>query len=270
MNDLEFVGDYRQPQLNARQRELGFDGQSDSEFTFGDFLDIINPLQHIPVISSLYREITGDTISPHARIMGGTLFGGPSGFISSVVNTIYSEVAGFDRRRVMGIGGILDCTRMAHFVADELGISPRDITAMVIGSHTKSMVPVPEFTRVNGIPIAALMSPERVERIVEETLQAGSVIIELSRSANAFYAPGAAIAQVAEAVSFDTCQVLSLSVMLDGEYGVSGAALSVPCRVGAAGVEEILDVELDEPVLRAFRDSAETVHRWFREGGEAP
>jgi len=96
MNDLEFVGDYRQPQLNARQRELGFDGQSDGEFTFGDFLDIINPLQHIPVISSLYREITGDTISPHARVIGGTLFGGPSGLVTAVVNTIYSEVAGED------------------------------------------------------------------------------------------------------------------------------------------------------------------------------
>lgn len=96
MNDLEFVGDYRQPQLNARQRELGFDGHSDGEFTFGDFLDIINPLQHIPVISSLYREITGDTISPHARVIGDTLFGGPSGLVSGLVNTIYSEINGED------------------------------------------------------------------------------------------------------------------------------------------------------------------------------
>lgn len=96
MNDLEFVGDYRQPQLSARQRALGHDGSSAGEFTFGDFLDIINPLQHIPVISSIYRAITGDDISPHARIFGDTLFGGPTGFLASIANVIYEEVAGED------------------------------------------------------------------------------------------------------------------------------------------------------------------------------
>lgn len=97
MNDLEFVGDYRNPnQLTARQRELGHDGQSDGDFTFGDFLDIINPLQHIPVVSTLYREITGDEISPHARILGDTLFGGPSGFVAAAANVFFEEVAGGD------------------------------------------------------------------------------------------------------------------------------------------------------------------------------
>jgi len=96
MNDLEFVGDYRQPHLSARQRALGHDGTSAGEFTFGDFLDIINPLQHIPIISTLYRELTGDEISPHARIMGDTLFGGPMGFVSSIAGVLYEEVAGED------------------------------------------------------------------------------------------------------------------------------------------------------------------------------
>ena len=97
MNDLEFVGDYRNPQkLTARQRELGFDGQSDGDFTFGDFLDIINPLQHIPLVSTLYREITGDEISPHARILGDTLFGGAGGFLSAAAHVFFEEVAGAD------------------------------------------------------------------------------------------------------------------------------------------------------------------------------
>ena len=97
MIDLEFVGDYRNPQqLTARQRELGFDGQSDGDLSFGDFLDIINPLQHIPIVSTLYREIPGDTISPHARILGGTLFGGPVGFLSAAANALYEETAGED------------------------------------------------------------------------------------------------------------------------------------------------------------------------------
>ncbi|MGF1631929.1 MAG: hypothetical protein ACFCUT_20825 [Kiloniellaceae bacterium] len=96
MNDLEFIGDYRQPQLSARQRAHGHDGSSAGDFTFGDFLDIINPLQHIPVVSHIYRAITGDEISPHARIFGGTLFGGPAGFMSSIANAIYEEIAGED------------------------------------------------------------------------------------------------------------------------------------------------------------------------------
>jgi hypothetical protein len=96
MNDLEFVGDYRQPQLSARQRAHGHDGSSAGDLSFGDFLDIINPLQHIPLVSTLYREITGDEISPHARILGDTLFGGPTGFLSSVANVLYQEITGED------------------------------------------------------------------------------------------------------------------------------------------------------------------------------
>lgn len=96
MNALEYVADYRQPQLTARQRALGHDGSSAGDFTFGDFLDIINPLQHIPIISQIYREITGDEISPHARILGDTLFGGPSGFLASIANVFYEAVAGED------------------------------------------------------------------------------------------------------------------------------------------------------------------------------
>lgn len=173
------------------------------------------------------------------------------------------DATGFDRRRVMGIGGLLDCTRMAHFVSDELDVSPRDVSAMVIGSHTRLMVPVPEYTRVNGIPITQLISEEAVARIVTATREAGSVIIDLAQRANAYYAPSAAIAQVIEAVCVDTHKVLSLSVMLEGEYGVQGVPLSVPCRVGAAGVEEILEVELGEEILEDFRESAEPVQRWL-------
>jgi len=172
------------------------------------------------------------------------------------------QATGFDRVRVMGVGGLLDCTRMAHFAAAELGISPRDVTAMVIGSHTRFMVPVPEYTRVNGIPLEKLLEKDRIDRIVEDTRNAGSVIIELAKRANAYYAPSAAIAQVVEAVSIDTHKVLSLSVLLDGEYGMQDVALSVPCRVGSAGVEEILQIDLDEDTLKAFRDSAEPVLGW--------
>lgn len=168
-----------------------------------------------------------------------------------------------DRRRVLGIGGVLDCTRMAHFVAEELNVSPRDVTAMVIGSHTKRMVPVPEFTRVNGIPIDMLMEGDAVGRIVENTRLAGSIIVDLAKRSSAYYAPSAAISQVVEAVAVNTHKVLSVSVLLDGEYGVDGIALSVPCRIGAEGVEEILEVEFGDAVLEQFRASADLVKSWF-------
>jgi malate dehydrogenase len=172
------------------------------------------------------------------------------------------EATGLDRFRVMGIGGVLDCTRMAHFTAASLGISPRDVTALVIGSHTKFMVPLPEYTRINGIPMSKLLDAEQVRSVVGDTRNAGSVILDLAKRASAYYAPSAAIAQVVEAVSIDTHKVLSLSVMLDGEYGMSDVALSVPCRVGASGVEEILAIDLDEETLEAFRKSAEPVLSW--------
>jgi malate dehydrogenase len=213
---------------------------------------------HFKENSAIVRQICADIArhAPQALVIVATE---P---VDAMVKVVQQETA-FDRSRVVGIGGVLDCTRMAHFVADELGVSPRDITAMVIGSHTRYMVPVPDYTCVNGIPIGKLVSPEAVSRIVEDTRNAGSVIIELAKQANAFYAPSSAIAQVVEAICIDTHKVLSVSTMLDGEYGMRGVALSVPCRIGSAGVEKILEVALTEETLQAFRDSAEPVLGWF-------
>ena len=125
MNDLEFVGDYRQPQLNARQRALGHDGSSAGDFSFGDFLDIINPLQHIPLVSNLYRAITGDEISPHARVLGDTLFGGPSGFVSAIANVLYEEIAGEDvGETVIAFFGGEEESGAPQFADAEDGLTP--------------------------------------------------------------------------------------------------------------------------------------------------
>ena len=130
------------------------------------------------------------------------------------------------------------------------------------------MVPVPEFTRVNGIPIDMLMDEGAVARIVENTRLAGSIIVDLAKRSSAYYAPSAAISQVVEAVAVNTHKVLSVSVLLEGEYGADGIALSVPCRVGEGGVEEILDVDFGDAVLGQFRESAELVESWFQRPGE--
>jgi len=126
MNDLEFVGDYRQPQLSVRQRAHGHDGTSAGDLSFGDFLDIINPLQHIPLVSTLYREITGDEIGPHARILGDTLFGGPTGFLSSVANVLYQEITGEDvgETVVAFFSGDEDDAGEPQFAGDDGTVSP--------------------------------------------------------------------------------------------------------------------------------------------------
>ena len=157
MIDLEFVGDYRNPQqLTARQRELGFDGQSDGDLSFGDFLDIINPLQHLPIVSTLYREITGDAISPHARILGGALFGGPVGFLSAAANALYEETAGED----------IGQTLVAFFTGEEAAPEPQfagtgdQPAELAAGEVTASLSAAPLTTGAGPAAGAVLPQPE--------------------------------------------------------------------------------------------------------------
>jgi malate dehydrogenase len=176
---------------------------------------------------------------------------------------VFLDESGFDRHKVFGTGTLLDSTRMASFVANALNISPLDVTAMVIGSHTTRMVAVPEFTRVSGIPITELMSPEQVAQVIADTREAGVLIVELAKRHSAYYAPSAVITQIVEAICIDTKKILPVSVLLKGEYEMHDVALSVPCKIGAAGIEAILEVDFGAEVMAAFVDSAEPVRSWF-------
>jgi malate dehydrogenase len=166
---------------------------------------------------------------------------------------------GSPRERVMGIGGILDSTRMASFVAERLDISPRDVNALVIGSHTQKMVPLRHYTRVSGIELSTLMDEVSLGKVIVDTREAGSVIVDLAKQSSAFYAPSSAIAQVVEAVAIDTKKILPLSVLLQGEYGMEDVALSVPCKVGISGIEQIIELDLNEETRLAFQVSAEPI-----------
>lgn len=178
------------------------------------------------------------------------------------------EATGFDRLRVMGVGGILDSMRMASFIADALSVSPRDINTLVIGSHTSRMVPLPFYARVNGVEIGQLMDAQTVGRIVDDTRRAGDVIVDLAKRANAYYAPSAAIATLAEAICLDLHLVRSVSVLLKGEYGIEDVALSVPCKLGAGGVQQIITLDLNEEDRQAFAASAGPVRALFATGDE--
>ncbi len=169
------------------------------------------------------------------------------------------KVSGFPRHRVIGESGALDSTRFRTFIAMELGVSVEDVQAMVIGAHTdKDMVPLPRFAAVGSVPLAHLLQPDRVEELVARTRRGGAEITELMGQ-SAFFAPGAAIAQMVKAIVRDQKRLLPCCVHLDGEYGERDVTIGVPIVLGAAGVERIIELPLNERERSAFTASVRAV-----------
>lgn len=169
------------------------------------------------------------------------------------------QKTGFPADRVIGMGGILDSARFRSFVAIELGVSVRDVYALVMGGHGDSMVPLPRYTTVSGIPITELLPEERVDVLIDRTRAGGAEIVGLLKTGSAYYAPAAAAVQMAEAILLDEKRVLPCSALLEGHYGVEGVYSGVPLKLGASGVEGILKLDLSEDELQAFKASADTV-----------
>lgn len=168
------------------------------------------------------------------------------------ITLLAQETLGFDRFRVLGIGGLLTSTRIRHLVAQALGVSPRETTALVIGPHRGSMVVLKDTIRISGIPVAKILGEERLDAIIAEARGAGDTILELAQASTAFYAPSAAAVALLEAVARDTHVILPVSMRLEGEYGVEGLCVGVPAQIGAAGVEKILELKLSDAERRAF------------------
>lgn len=169
------------------------------------------------------------------------------------------KVSGFPRSRVIGQSGVLDSTRFRAFIAMELGVSVEDVHALVLGGHGDSMVPLVRCAHVGGIPLSELLPPETIARLVERTRHGGAEIVNLLKTGSAFYAPGAAVAQMVEAIVRDKKRVLAASAYLDGEYGERGIFMGVPVVLGAGGIERIIEVELTEEERAAFARSAAEV-----------
>ncbi|MCS7050215.1 MAG: malate dehydrogenase [Thermomicrobium sp.] len=168
------------------------------------------------------------------------------------------ETSGFPSHRVLGQAGVLDAARFRTFVALELGVSPRDVQAMVLGGHGDTMVPLPRYTTVSGIPITQLISPERIQAIVERTRDGGGEIVRLLGT-SAFYAPAASVAEMVEAVLLDENRVLAASTYLTGQYGIEHLYVGVPIKLGAGGVKEVLEIELTDDERAALHRSAAAV-----------
>jgi malate dehydrogenase len=170
-----------------------------------------------------------------------------------------SEVSGFPKERVMGMAGVLDSSRLRYFIAEELGVSPSEVEAMTLGSHGESMVPLPRQATVGGKPLTELADEQTLERLYQRTRDAGAEIVALLKKGSAYYAPSAAIAQMVNAIAGDTKEVLPVCAWCTGQYGIEGVYVGVPVRLGNAGVEEIVELDLNQEELGALREAAEGI-----------
>jgi malate dehydrogenase len=171
----------------------------------------------------------------------------------------FKEVSGFPKNRVVGMAGVLDSARFRAFVAWELGVSVEDVTALVLGGHGDTMVPLVRYCTVAGIPIENLIAKDRIEAIVERTKGAGGEVVGLLKTGSAFVSPAVSAIEMAESILRDKKRVLACACLLEGEYGVDGLYVGVPCVLGADGVERVIEIELDAAERKLFDASVEHV-----------
>ncbi len=172
---------------------------------------------------------------------------------------VTKQVTGFPRERVIGMAGVLDTARYRAFLAEALDVSVEDIQAMVLGGHGDTMVPLVSYTTVSGIPVSQLLDKATLDKIVERTRTGGAEIVAFLKTGSAYYAPSAAVTQMVEAIAHDKKRVLPCAAWVEGEYGVSGSYLGVPCKLGRRGLEQILQVKLSADEQAALKKSADAV-----------
>ena len=173
----------------------------------------------------------------------------------------FKKVSGFPKNRVVGQAGVLDSTRFRAFVAWELGVSVEDVTALVLGGHGDTMVPLIRYCTVAGIPVSQLLSKQKIDEIVERTKGAGGEVVGLLKTGSAFVSPAISALEMAEAIIKDKKRVLACACLLEGEYGVNGLYVGVPCVLGAGGVERVIEAQLDEDERKLFDASVAHVQR---------
>ena len=230
--------------------------------------DIVVITSGVPRKPGMSRD---DLVMTNAKIVAGVVrevvAASPACVLIVVANPVDGmsqlahAVSGFPRERVIGMAGILDTARFRTFIAQELGASVHDVQAYVLGGHGDTMVPLTRLTTVAGLPVEQLIPKERLDAIVQRARDGGAEIVNLLKTGSAYYAPSAATAQMIDAILRDTRQVLPCTVLLDGEYGVTGLFTGVPCRLGAGGLLEVIDVGLAGDERSALHRSADAVRQ---------
>ncbi len=212
-----------------------------------------------------------DLLFANAKVVSGVVEnmakGSPGAVIIIVTNPmdvmtqLSLKVSGFDSKKVVGMGGILDSARFRTFVAWEMGLSPRDVEALVLGGHGDLMVPMPRFTTVKGVSLTTLLGTERIDALVQRTRNGGAEVVSLLKTGSAYYAPAAATYQMVRSILFDEKRMLPCAAYLNGEYGVRGVYTGVPVLLGSGGVERIIELSLTEQEGREFAGSVDAVRQ---------
>jgi malate dehydrogenase len=176
-----------------------------------------------------------------------------------VMSYVAMEASGFPKERVLGMAGVLDTARFRSFIALELNVGVEDIQALVLGGHGDTMVPLVNYTSVSGIPLTQLLAQDRIDSLIERTRNGGAEIVAFLKTGSAYYAPSSAAVQMADAIVKDKNRILPCAAYLEGEYGESGIFLGVPCKLGASGLKEIVQVQLTDAERAELKKSAQSV-----------
>lgn len=216
---------------------------------------------NMKIVGSVVGEVVGR--SPNATLI---VVSNP---LDAMVQHAYS-LAGLPKSRVVGMAGVLDTARFRTFLAQELGVSVKDVQAYVLGGHGDQMVPLTKYTTVGGVPISDLLSAEALERIVKRTQGGGGEIVALLKTGSAFYAPSAAVAEMVDAILLDQKRLLPCAALLEGEYGISGVYMGVPVILGAGGVERVVELDLTADEKAALDKSADAVRELVEVMATAP
>ncbi len=178
--------------------------------------------------------------------------------LDAMAQTAY-KVSGFSKNRVLGMAGVLDSARMRTFIAWELDVSVENVTAFVLGGHGDTMVPLARYSTVAGIPLPDLLPKDKIDAIIKRTAQGGAEVVNLLKTGSAFYAPAASIVEMVEAILKDKKKILPCAAYLEGEYGIQGLFVGVPVKLGARGLEQIIEIKLTAEEDAALKKSAAAV-----------
>ena len=239
-------------------------GTNDYEDTAGsDVVVITAGFPRQPGMSRM--DLLGKNAAIMRDVVGNVVPRSPESILIVVSNPLdemthlAAERSGFPKQRVLGMAGVLDSARLRYFIAEELGVSPGVVEAMTLGSHGDAMIALPRHATVDGRPLPELVDRDTLERLFQRTRDGGAEVVALLKSGSAFYAPSASVVAMVAAIAGDTREVLPVCAWATGQYGISDVYVGLPARLGRGGVEEVVELDLDEAELEQLRDAAEGI-----------